>query len=78
MGKTEKSLYGLRDAPQIWKRHLVATLKGLGFEESSTVPGLLHNRPTGVKIAEHVDDRLITGENDNLRRWKRHCEGTTN
>ena len=39
VGRLVKSLYGLRDAPQIWKRHVVRTLVTMGFEECVTVPG---------------------------------------
>ena len=65
VGRLKKSLYGLRDAPQIWKCHLVATLKRDGFEESATIPGMLRHSARGLKVAAHVDDLLVTGPGRN-------------
>ena len=35
VGRLKKALYGLRDAPQIWKWHLAKTMREIGFNESS-------------------------------------------
>ena len=60
VGKLKKSLYGLRDAPQIWKRHVVNTLREAGCSESVTMPGILRHREK-MRIAAHVDDLLVSG-----------------
>ena len=61
VGYLRKSLYGLRDAPQIWKAHRVATLKNAGFDESPTMPGILRHGPRELKVSAHVDDILCSG-----------------
>ena len=61
VGLLEKSLYGLRDAPQIWKRHLVSTLSRIDFTESPTMPGVLRHRDRRIWIVVHVDDLLCSG-----------------
>ena len=40
VGLLRKSLYGLRDAPQIWQRHMSSTLEAFGFEHCPTVVGV--------------------------------------
>ena len=40
VGLLRKSLYGLRDAPQIWNKHISTTLLNLGFTECPTIPGI--------------------------------------
>ena len=49
VGLLRRSLYGLRDAPQIWKAHLMRTLANEGFKESPTMPAVL----------THVDKQII-------------------
>ena len=66
VGLLRKSLYGLRDAPLIWKRHLTGTLLTHGFQESPTMPGLLKHTERELKISVHVDDVLITGVETDL------------
>ena len=66
MGLLNKSLYGLRDAPLIWKRHLIATLGKSQFSESPTMPGVLRHEERDIKISVHVDDLLITGTPQDL------------
>ena len=56
LGKLNKSLYGLRDAPQIWKRTLGRELSRMGLEECPSVPGMWRSLPARVAIGVHVDD----------------------
>ena len=44
-GRLVKALYGLRDAPLIWKAHLTSSLKEVGFEECPVMPGLFRHAP---------------------------------
>ena len=62
----EKSLYGLRDAPQIWKRHLVGTLATMDLAECRTMPGVLKHAHRRIWIVVHVDDLLCSGSPDDL------------
>ena len=70
VGLLERSLYGLRDAPQIWKRHLVATLTTMGFSESRTMPGVLRHETRQIWLVVHVDDLLCSGYEQDLQ-WLR-------
>ena len=67
LGLLRKSLYGLRDAPQIGNDHFSATLRGLGFTECVTVPGILRHVSRDIRLAVHVDDVIVTGALDNLQ-----------
>ena len=61
VGVLNKSLYGLRDAPQIWSEHLGNTLRNLNFEESPTVPGVFRHKEKRMILAAHVDDVICSG-----------------
>ena len=67
VGLLERSLYGLRDAPQIWKRHLVGTLRTLGFAEAPTMPGVLRHDSKRLWVVVHVDDLLCSGHPNDLQ-----------
>ena len=70
VGLLNKSLYGLRDAPQIWQDHISGTLKQAGFEECPTTVGIYRHRTKQIALAVHVDDVLATGSADDLN-WLR-------
>ena len=72
VARLKRSLYGLRDAPQIWKKHLVNTLRANGFEESPTMPGMLKHSARGVMVGVHVDDVIATGHRHQLK-WLETC-----
>ena len=59
LGKLNKSLYGLRDAPQIWKRTLGRELMRMGLEECPSVPGVWRNLTSKLTMAVHVDDLIM-------------------
>ena len=48
------------------------TLRGHGFEESPTIPGILKNLSRGIIVAVHVDDLLCTGLEEQLE-WLSQC-----
>ena len=39
-----KSLYGTRDAPQLWARHVEKTLRGLGYAKTKGAPGVYYHK----------------------------------
>ena len=61
VGKLERSLYGTRDAPQIWHDHLSDSLRALGFKASKLNPGLFYHPSKKMELAVHVDDLFIIG-----------------
>ena len=62
VGRLRKTLYGTRDAPQLWQRELETTLNGLGFKGSRLDPGFFYHDGQNVALVSHVDDRLIGGD----------------
>ena len=65
-----RSLYGTRDAPQLWAKHVCGTLRELGYEETKGAPGVFWNPSTGVELVLHVDDFLVVGEEQVLQDLK--------
>ena len=65
-----KSLYGTRDAPQLWARHVGKTLRGLGYTETKGAPGVYCYKQKDVEITLHVDDFLVVGEEEHLLELK--------
>ena len=61
VGLLNKSLYGLRDAPQIWQEHFSNALVQLGFEVAPTTVGLMRHTEKGIVLACHVDDVIAAG-----------------
>lgn len=59
--KLLRSLYGTRDAPQIWADHLAESLKSLGFTRSVTNPSIWRHHSRRLVLAVHVDDILVAG-----------------
>ena len=59
-----KSLYGPRDAPQLWARHVGKTLRGLGYAETKGAPGVYYHKEKDVEITLHADDFLVMGEEE--------------
>ena len=69
IGRLQKALYGLRDAPQIWKAHLTSTLRDAGFTECEVMPCVYLNLPKKIVLAVHVDDIIGTGSSQPLN-WR--------
>ena len=69
-----KSLYGTRDATQLWARHVGKTLRGLGYAETKGAPGVYYHKEKDVEITLHVDDFLVVGEEEHLLELKTALE----
>ena len=69
-----KSLYGTRDAPQLWARHVGKSLRGLGVAETKGAPGVYYHNEKDVEITLHVDDFLVVGEEEHLLELKMALE----
>ena len=67
MGKLERSLYGTRDAPQIWQEELRGTMEELGYQTCLSNPGMYIHPATGVKALAHVDDVMAIGAKHHLQ-----------
>ena len=65
-----KFLYGTRDAPQLWARHVGKTLRGLGYTETKGAPDVYYHEEKDMEITLHVDDFLVVGEEEHLLELK--------
>ena len=61
-----RSLYGTRDAPQLWAKHVCGTLRELWYQEAKGAPGDFWNRSIGVDLVLHVDDFLVANSQQQL------------
>lgn len=59
--KSNKSLYGLKNAPLIFYQTLSTVLLKSGFKSSSLDPCIIYNKELNVYIAMYVNDLLIIG-----------------
>ncbi|KAI7941321.1 hypothetical protein MJO29_013395 [Puccinia striiformis f. sp. tritici] len=57
--KLNKSLYGMKQAPRMWKKHLTETLKTLGLVPSIMDDALFYNSDRTLFLHMYVDDGLI-------------------
>jgi hypothetical protein len=67
IGLLQKSMYGLRDAPQIWQSVVRDMLECRGFVSLVGVQCCYANPTSGVLIVAHVDDFLVYGGGAELR-----------
>ena len=67
VGLPKKSMYGLRDAPQIWQRVVHQMLICHGFTYLSTTQCVYVNLKTAITIVAHVDDLLCLGTHRYLK-----------
>ena len=74
VGRLNKAMYGLRDAPQVWQREVRRILSDLGFTESVTAPCVYFNSKTGVRLVTHVDDFLCVGPRRELSEFYKELE----
>ena len=70
-GLLQKALYGLRDAPLIWKWHLAATVRKLQFREGPAMPPVFRHQPRGVMMGVKVDDIMPCGPEEHFT-WLYH------
>ena len=66
VGLLHKSMYGLRDAPQIWQRVVRTMLERRGFEPLVATQCMYVNPDNGIVIVAHVDDFLCLGKKEDL------------
>jgi hypothetical protein len=64
--KLNKSLYGMKQAPRMWKKHLSGTLKSLGLTPSIMDDALFFNADRTLFLHMYVDDGLIVGQNKSI------------
>ena len=63
--RLNKSLYGTKQAPRQWRKHLVGTLTKLGLLSSPLDESLFYNLDRSVMLHMHVNDGLIVGRDHN-------------
>ena len=66
VGVLRKSMYGLRDAPQIWQRVVHQMLTERGFQSSVTTQCVHYHAEMDLTIVAHVDDLLCLGNRASL------------
>ena len=66
LGKLERSLYGTRDAPQIWQDEVRGNLEQMGYSTCASQPGVYVHPISGVKLLAHVDDIMAMGPENAL------------
>jgi hypothetical protein len=59
----KRALYGLRDAPRLWYKHLTATLEKLGLQQAPGVPCLFSN--DCLIISFFVDEIVVAVSSKN-------------
>jgi hypothetical protein len=59
--KLQKSLYSTKQAPRMWKAHLVDMLASVGFVPCILNDVLFHNQDNLILLHMRVDDGLIVG-----------------
>ena len=74
MGLLKKALYGTRDAPLIWQKEVKATLESLGFRRSILQPSVYIHDSKEIILIIHVDDFLVTGDEQQLQWLKEKLE----
>ena len=72
VGVLEKAMYGTRDAPLSWQRHLSEHLGRLGFACGKANPCILYHRERDIQLVYHVDDMLLAGDPKQLD-WFVRC-----
>ena len=70
IGRLLKSMYGTRDAPQIWAGEVKRIMESMGFRACRINPCIFYHEDMDLQVITHVDDFLCCGEGANLR-WLR-------
>ena len=70
VGRLHKAMYGTRDAPLCWQRHVAEALTKMGFEKGTAQQCILLHRARDLRMAFHVDDFMVTGDPAQLE-WMR-------
>ena len=64
--KLNKSLYGMKQVPRMWKQHLTKTLRDLGLTPSIMDDALFFNADHTLFLHIYVDDGLLVGQNRSI------------
>lgn len=67
VGQLVRSLYGTRDAPQIWSDLFAEAMIKWGFSRSKLMPGVFYRKEKDLLACGHVDDVICSGSSENLR-----------
>jgi hypothetical protein len=67
VGKLVKSMYGTRDAPQIWQETVELKLASIGFTASALHPAIYMHFDKEIRVVVHVDDFLCKGSRKHLK-----------
>lgn len=70
--RLNKSLYGVKQAPQAWYSRFASFLLSLGFVEAKSDTSLFiyhHSADNTVYLLLYVDDIMLTVSSDALLRW---------
>jgi hypothetical protein len=59
--RLNKLLYGTKQAPRQWRKHLVGTLTKLGFDSSPLDKSLFYDQDRTQFIHMHVDNGFFVG-----------------
>lgn len=74
VGRLNKSMYGLRDAPQIWQEVVRRMLQERNFKPLQGTQCMYVNPQSGMMIVAHVDDFLIYGTTQELEELLRDLQ----
>ncbi|MBW0470561.1 hypothetical protein O181_010276 [Austropuccinia psidii MF-1] len=62
--RLQKSLYGTKQAPRMWKAKLIATLNNLGLASAKSDESLFVNSDKTILLHIHVDDGFIISKSE--------------
>lgn len=68
--RLRKSLYGLKQAPRVWYAKLDSFLQSIGFSRCESDHSVYVNEKSKVLISVYVDDLVIAGEPDEVKKTK--------
>ena len=66
VGVLRKAMYGTREAPLCWQLHLTKFLRSLDFKPGVSSPCLFYHEGRDIRLTMHVDDLMLTGEEEDL------------
>ena len=69
VGLLRKSMYGLRDAPQIWQEVVKNMLNARGFKRLVGTQCTYIHKANGMLVVAHVDDFLVLGAKKELQEF---------
>ena len=61
VGRLNRAMYGTREAPQAWQRHITKLLRELGLTAGKSQPCVFHHPMRDLQLVVHVDDIACIG-----------------